>query len=344
MKRAATALAIVLVLGTQLLAQAPVHAHRTPDRWVRASDNTYLTFPEWFLVYSPREYAAWVRTRGPGDFPFLGHIREMWSGYVAVARAIPPTTPVNVGYHGMVWVICGSTTVEYGVRSIYEGIVGRMTEATVVGEPTNEDRLGARVAADYAAFLDVQPWYEFDYVDALHDLWLETPFTWRSPIRAIERRYALTTEYLAKAAYAQVLNAGTDAAYEPEILSTAIVVDHVPADVDLDTLHLEIVQRFDDGAALLNGPRYQAFTDVAIVLADHEVVFLEIAGNDTRILVSAHAPIGWDPPDARVLARQPISTEPTRERVIFDTPVRDLSTTLRAVREAGGQLEHVYDY
>jgi hypothetical protein len=331
---------LLLVLAAPGVAQAP-STRRTPDEWVRASDNTYLTFPEWwFLVYSPREYATWVRTRGPGDFPFLGHIREMWSGYFAVARAIPPETPVNVGYHAMVWVICGSTTVEYGVRSIYEGTVGRLTEATVIGETTNEDRLGARVAADYAAFLDVHPWYEFDYVDALHDLWLETPFTWRSPIRGIERRYALTTEYLAKAGYAHVLNAGTDAAYAPEISSTAVVVDRMPEQV----AGLEVVRRFEDGAVLLNGPRYQAFTDMAVTLADEGIAFEEIAGNDGRILVSAHAPIGWSPPDAHVLTRQPISTEPTRERVIFDTTVHDLSTTLRAVRAAGGELEHVYDY
>lgn len=344
MKRAFLVLALLsLALFVRPTAAQRHHERRTPERWVRASDNTYLTFPEWFLVYSPREYARWVEHRGPGDFPFLGHIREMWTGYAGVSRAIPSETPVNVGYHGMVWVICGSTTVEYGVRAIYEGLVGRLTEATVMGEPTAEDRLGARVAADYAAFLDVRPWYEFDYVDALHDLWFETPFTWRAPIRAIERRYALTTEYLAKAGYAQVLNAGTDAAYEPEILSTAIVIDHLPPEVDLDALDLEVVDRFDDGAVLLNGPRYQAFTDVAVALARQGVVFEEIAGNDGAILVSAIAPNGWTP-HARVLFRQPISTDPAMQRVVFDTPVRELSSTLEAVRAGGGTLEHVYDY
>jgi hypothetical protein len=268
----------------------------------------------------------------------------MWSGYAAVTRAIPDETPTNWGYHGMIWVIASSTTIEYGIRSIYEGLVGRLTEATVLGEPTAEDRYGARVAHDYAAFLDQAPWYDFDYVGALVGLWAETPFTWRAPIRAIERRYALSTEYLVKAAYAQMLRAGSDATYGEEILRTAFVVDRLPADVDLEAMHVEVARRFDDGAVLLTGPRYQAFAGVATELADRGVRFEEIAGNDGRILVSAHAPIGWSPPDARVLVRQPISTEPARERVVFDTTVPDLSATLRAVREAGGELEHVYDY
>lgn len=335
--------ALVVAVAVRGTAQeAPLR--RTPERWARASDNTYLTFPEWFLVYSPREYAEWVETRGPGDFPFLGHVVEMWTGYADAARAIPDETPTNWGYHAMIWVICGSSTVEYGIRSVYESTVGRLSEATAMGVRTSEDAYGARVAHDYAAFLDQAPWYDFDYVEALRGLWLDTPFTWRAPVRALERRYALTTEYLAKAGYAQLLRAGSDAAYGEEILLTAFVVDRLPDDVDTAALGLEVVQRFDDGAVLLTGPRYQAFAGVATELAAHDVRFLEIAGNSGPILVTALAPIGWSPPEARVLFRQPLSTDASRERVAFDTQVADLTTTLEAVRDAGGALEHVYDY
>jgi hypothetical protein len=109
-------------------------------------------------------------------------------------------------------------------------------------------------------------------------------------------------------------------------------------------MHLTVVQRFDDGAVLVTGPRYQAFMEVARVLGERGVRFEEIAGNAGPILVTALAPIGWSPPSARVLFRQPISTRPNRERVAFETTVPDLTTTIRAARAAGGTLEHVYDY
>ena len=48
----------------------------TPVEHVRGADQTYLTFPEWFLVHSPAEYAAHVKQHAPSDFPFWGHIGQ----------------------------------------------------------------------------------------------------------------------------------------------------------------------------------------------------------------------------------------------------------------------------
>src|SRR5262249_59745368 len=46
----------------------------TPMEHRRGGDQTFLTFPEWFLVYSPAEYAAYVTDRAPSRFPFIGHV------------------------------------------------------------------------------------------------------------------------------------------------------------------------------------------------------------------------------------------------------------------------------
>ena len=68
----ATLLALAAGDSAALRADEPV----TPPEHRRGAEQTLLTFPEWFLVYSPAEYAAFVKTSPPSEFPFLGHILD----------------------------------------------------------------------------------------------------------------------------------------------------------------------------------------------------------------------------------------------------------------------------
>lgn len=337
-RRWALALSALALIAVSAAAQRRDEI-RTPERYRRSLAYTYLTFPEWFLVYSPEEYANTVEREEASRFPFVGHVGQIWGGYATIASAIPEDVPPDYAYHGMVWVIAGSTTAEYAVRAAYESVIGRVTEATVAGERTHEDRLGADVAREYERFLRQRAWYDFDYAGALRRLWVDTPFTWRSPLRALERRYALTSEYLFKLAYAQLLRGASDATWEGEDFSERTVVL-----LEREAPRVEVIERYDDGAVLAALPRYEAFTPASLALARAGAAFLEIAGNTGPILVSARVPAGHDP-GARVLLRQPILTSEGRERVVLEVPVAGLSGLLRELEATEAvELEHVYDY
>ena len=103
------------------------HAVATPvDR--RGEEQTFLTFPEWFLVFSPAEYAEFVRTHTPDEFCFWGHIGQLWSSYGQVIHQTRARgEPTNWGYHVMIMVIGVSTTAEYAIRSAYEQLIGRIS-------------------------------------------------------------------------------------------------------------------------------------------------------------------------------------------------------------------------
>src|SRR4051812_39894339 len=116
MMRAAALVAALSLISPALAEVAAPAEHR------RGPEQTYLTYPEWFLVHSPAEYAAYVRDHSPTRFPFVGHIRQFWGSYRAVTHATRDY-PFNFGYHVMVSVIGLSTTVEYGIRSAYETLV-----------------------------------------------------------------------------------------------------------------------------------------------------------------------------------------------------------------------------
>lgn len=318
------AIACLFLFGAAATASADGMRVREADR--RGEEQTYLTFPEWFLVFSPAEYAAMLRDRRPSEFPFFGHIGQFWGSY---ARIIGATRkyPVNAEYHTMIGVIGVSTTAEYGIKGAYETLIGRLTELTVPDSGTREDLLAARQAQDYVDFIRVRPWYEFDFVSPLKELWTRTPWWGTYPLRKWERRYALTSEWAAKAVYAALLETATRSAFALPTEQTAAIVGKPGQEMQI---------------AL---QRYQAFTDGAVRLAAQGVPFIEIAGNRDVILVSLLAPKGVaPPPGTRLFLRQPVNSPPGRERQVLEVPVANLSATLVVARNSGTFVEHVFDY
>jgi hypothetical protein len=332
-----------LLTLTALVAQAAPIV--TPLEHRRGEDQTFLTFPEWYLVHSPAELATYLAAdRDPSEFPWGGHIGQFWQGYRAVTHETRDY-PWNGGYHVMVSVIGGSTTVEYGLRAVYESTVGRLAEATSDGTPTAEEELGARVAQAYVDFIRIDPWYLFDFIAPLRTLWIETPAFGDNQLRKWERRFALTTEYLVKAGYAWLIKLGTQSVYEAAKPVTAVVLDRMPSPLAANLPELKRLEGAGD-TVLMTVPRYRAFMAYAQALAAQGIAFEEIAGNRGVIVASVIERADSAPTAAalRRLFTQPILTQPGWERRVIALPVAELSAQLRRWRAADVQVEHVYDY
>jgi hypothetical protein len=309
----------------------------------RGEEQTFLTFPEWFLVFSPAEYAEFVRAHTPDEFCFWGHIGQLWSSYGQVIHQTRARNePTNWGYHVMIMVIGVSTTAEYAIRSAYEQLIGRVSALS--GGRTAEDDFGAQVAQEYVDFIRVRPWYEFDFMARLKRLWTQTSLSGPHPFRKVERRYALTTEYLVKAAYGKIIEKATHTAYEKPIVTTSAVIDPWPA-CERVPANVALISQPKEGEALLALPRYQDFMTPAMTLAMCGADFKEIAGNHSVILVSALGPLGQaQPSDTEVMIRQPIITQPGKEREVLIIPVTKLASVLRDLNAQGLTLEHIFDY
>lgn len=337
----AVAAALCLLCAHVVAQPAPV----TPAEHRRGPEQTFLTYPEWFLVHSPAEYAVFLRDRSPSAFPYFGHIGQFWQAYAAVYEATKDY-PFNAGYHVMIMVIGISTSIEYALKSAYETVIGRLSELSRRHGMTAEDRFAARAAQDYVDFIRVRPWYEYDFVAQLRGLWRDTGWWGRDPVRKWERKYALTTEYVIKAAYGWIIGKLTRMGYQAPLPVTAVLVDRLPPDAATAVSGLQVLAQMGNGPALIAVPRYQAFTDCAIALAKRNVQFLEIAGNRSQILVSVLAPAQWRPPvpAQQVLFIQPILTRPSTQRLALTVAVDRLAETLRVLSAMPVEIEHIYDY
>ena len=315
----------------------------TPAEHRRRPEQTFLTFPEWYLVHSPAEYAAYLQdAKHPSRFPLFAHIGQFWQAYAAVTDE-NKAYPFNP-HGGQVEVVIGvSTTVEYGIKGLYEHTVGRISEATRAGQGlTPEERFAAKAARDYVDFIRMEPWYLFDFKSRLTQLW-QLPLSGANTIRRLERRFALTSEYLVKEGYARVIKCATRSIYEAPKPVTVVVLDRLPAaNQSLPEIKiLDVVG--DDIVATI--PRYEAFTDYSRWLAAEGVRFREIAGNHGEVVVSLLVPLGYHSPlpSARVLLSQPILTRANQQRVLLVIAVDQLSDQLRLENESV-RIEHIYDF
>ena len=306
----------------------------------RPEAQTYLTLPEWYVVFSADEYAAFLGKDRPSGFPYFRAVGQFWQAYYEVCTVAGDRYPFNSDYQLMLAVVGTSFTAENIVKGVYENTVGRLSEWSSSGTPTPEEEFGRQVAAEYGAFIHVMPWYEFPFWSKIGPLWATTPAE-PDTIRKVERRVALTTEYVIKAGYGWAIRQGAATVFTPEDLEIRTRAEGVTPEI---AASVEGVRIADDGAVIL--PRYEAFTRVMPRLVERGVSFTEIAGND-EIMLTVLAPGDWRPSggNAEILFRMPILTEPERTRVAIRVPVRSLHTVLGEVAGGNGAaLEHIFDY
>lgn len=312
----------------------------TPAADLRPPDQTFLTFPEWYLVFSPEEQADYFATRTASGFPYMSHVRQFWQSYGIVSDQIRDNFPYNRGYHFMIWVIGGSTTVEYMMKSAYESTIGRITDT---GENlSDEDKFYGRFTRDYVDFIKDRPWYEFDFRSRLASLWRDTPIVGPHFLRSIERKYFITSELIAKALYGAMIKLGTKTVYSEALPSTVVVLDSLSGNCP----SAPDAKARPDGSSLVSLPRYDRFAKAATDLARCDARFREVAGNTSAILLTVLVPREWEcvMPEARELFTQPIITKPSTKRVAIATPVAELHTVLKELDRQGVRVEHVFDY
>ncbi|HEU4996986.1 MAG TPA: FAD-binding oxidoreductase [Gemmatimonadaceae bacterium] len=317
--------------------------------YARDEGQTFLTHPEWYIVYSSDEYAEWLQTRLPTDFPYASSIAQFWINYREAAAQTRNVYPFNTGYHVMLGVIGASYSAELALKGLYENTVGRLSGLAAGGELSEEDRYAAEVAADYGRFIHVRPWYEYPFASKLRGLWTDVP--WRGPalVRKWERKAFLTAEYGIKAVYATLITLGTHAAYEPQTDRMQMVVTGWTDLVATRHPAIKTVVRLDSAFTVVAAPRYDEFRDAVQELATSKdrVRISEIAGN-REICITGVAPSGWKyQGPGRVLFNLPLPTDTARKRVTMRVPVVELLpvlATLHAMRDKGLSVDHVYDY
>jgi hypothetical protein len=306
----------------------------------RRESDSYLSYPEWHIVYAYDDLAAVLRRGDESDFAYLPQIASFWKSFCALNRVVTAREPAGLDTKLMLYTIGWSFSVEMALKGAYETTVGRLFEWLRGADKTAEDRFIAADFDRYAAFLRQTPWYEYPFASRLGAFWRETPLGGDGLARKLERRMAFSLEYGLKAVYAKLIGFASATALGAadleiqSIVSKAIVGERV-----------EVLRDLAPGRLLIRTPRYQIYTDLIVALARAGGDVVEIAGNDD-ILVTVLAPSSplATVDGLRELFSLPIQSAPGRRRVGVDVRVAQLAVVIRTLEAGGFVVEHIYDY
>ena len=313
--------------------------------YARRESDSYLSFPEWHIVYAYEDLAGVLQRGNESEFAYGRQIVGFWRSLCRLTGVVTARERVATDTKVMLYTIGWSFTVELALKGAYEKTVGRLFEWWRGPDKTAEDEFVARDMQAYARFLHQTPWYAYPFTARLLDFWRSTPWQGGHRLRKLERRGLVTTEYGVKAVYGAVIGyASTTAlgAADQEILTVVTGLDATDAAQEPT---LKFVRVLGGGRTLVRTPRYQAYTDLLVRLARRGRNVVEIAGNQ-RILVTVLAPAGPLPrlPGVDELFEAPLQSRPERRRIGLDVAVPQLAATIRALEKAGVSIEHIYDY
>ena len=311
----------------------------TKSEWQRAEANTYLTYPEWHIVYAYEGLAKVIKTGDEYQFPYVQSIGSFWSSFCTLNQEANRHGDAEFAHRATIHIIGVSFTIEMGMKALYEETVGRIAAFIRGNEKTPQDQVVAAKAEEFGAFLHQVPWYKFDFETANRDLW-SAPVT---GFRSWERRLAMGGEWKAKAAYAKAIGSLVAATGEAKLDIYSVVNGLTITDLSA-MKDVKIIQELPEGI-LINTPRYTIFSNLIVDIISKGGKVVEVAGND-EIMLSATAPAGssrTELKNGRFLLGLPRDGFDD-ERVLINAKVADLNLLLPELVSHNILLEQLYDY
>jgi hypothetical protein len=311
----------------------------TEAAFQRREANTYLTYPEWHIVFAYDGLAQAVKSGDEYAFDYFPSISRFWSSTCTLMRVADERGGADWDTRSMIHTIGVSFTAEMTVKAVYEETVGRMTAWIRGSRKTPQDLVVVAMANDYSSFLRQTPWYMYPFDREAKKLWDAPVDQW---IRGWERRLGIGLEFKAKAAYAKVIAQAVAATGEAQLVIRSIVTG-LDAAALAKLPNVKVIASRENGVEI-ETPRYDIFTRLLVEIAQQGGRIREIAGND-EIMVSLTVPDGSTvrvEPGTLLLRMKRDGI--AGDRVLVNVKVSELATFLLQHASGDPGLEHVFDY
>jgi hypothetical protein len=310
----------------------------------RKQNNTFFTFPEWYIVYSFEDFGRFLDRSSESHFNYFGHIFGFWRSFCTINQAVPPSDESLADVKTMIYVIGISYSTEYAIKGLYENTIGRVFEWIRGETRTPQDEYARAVLQDYSAFLYTIPWYKYPFrekLDGLMAISAPTP----SSLRTWERDFALGAEYFVKIGYAALIQKALDAGGDDEPRDIMFVVASLPPQALAKEPRIKPIRALDAQWQLVQAPRYKALTEILQGLLDQGIGLAEIAGNhDILTTVIAPDAAKLDIKGTTELFSLELDARPGFRRAGLKARVDQLVDINRELKARGASIEHFYDY
>lgn len=309
--------------------------------YFRDEAQTFLTVPEWYLVFNPKEYADFLEAgHNPSDFPFYASMDEYWKLYDRSMKLVSQAYPPNEEYTTMLDVIGVSITMEYTGKMLYENTIGRVFSWFSNGTASDQEKAIIRAQRAYSDFIYDKAWYEFQFMPWVKEVWGVSNQADSNWLRKVERMLFFTLEFTFKAAYATLIDWAAQASYEEPVTDIYLLVSQA------DSLQHPAVKVIAEqgGEKIVAIQRWGTFTKTVLELAEEEMTIREIGGNDeivVSVLQSAQSSVLLE---GELLYESGVVSNPTQKRMVYRIAVSQLLPYVRDAQRNGIEVEHIFDY
>ena len=311
----------------------------TDPAFQRTETNTYLTYPEWHIVFAYDGLAQTLKSGDEHSFDYVRSVAGFWGSTCALMRIAREQGGAEPDTRVMIHTIGASFTVEMLAKAAYEETIGRLTAWWRGPRKTPQDAVVAAMASDYAAFLRQTPWYRYPFHQKARELWA-API--EQSVRGWERRLGIGLEFETKRVYATVLGAAVAATGQADQTIRSVVTG-IDAAALARIPGVKTIARRPAGIEI-ETPRYDLFTRILVEIARQGGAIREIAGNDD-IMVSMTVPEGTAGTIRHGTVLVIIKRDAVPgERLLVRIGMADLATFLNAYPLGDPGLEHVFDY
>lgn len=310
----------------------------------RMEANTFLTYPEWHIVYAYEGLAKVLENNDEYAFDYFKSISSFWSTYCSLNKMANRYGGGDFNTRGTIHTIGVSFTLELLLKAAYEETIGRVFAAVRGNTKTSQDVYSGLMAKDYAKFLLQEPWYKYDFDTAINELWAEPIEDFSNGwSRSWERRLALSGEWKAKSGYAGVIASAVSAAGDAKIVIQSVVTNL--SNEQLVAIKNVTVVSSAASEIIIQTPRYRDFFNAIVDISNEGGVVKEIAGND-EVMISAIVKADYDLSifkNGRIVSRMSRDGyDDDRILILIDTS--KLNSLVKSSAVLNIQLEHIYDY
>lgn len=311
--------------------------------YFRDEAQSFLTVPEWYLVFNPKEYAEYLEAgNNPSGFPFYASIDEYWTLYDRSMKLVSHAYAENDEYNTMLDVIGVSITLEYTAKMLYENTVGRFFSWFANGTASDEEKVIIAAHRAYSDFIYDKAWYEFKFLPWVKKVWGVSNTAESNWFRKMERTLFFTVEFTFKAGYAKLIEWGAKASYEEPVTDIYLLIS--TADTLQNSPDLRIMHEQSD-RKIISITRWGMFTKTIAALADKNINIVEIGGND-EIVVSLLMDNEQSNPfkGNQLLYKSNIVSNKKIERHVYLLPVDRLLPFVKQAKAGDIEVEHIFDY
>jgi hypothetical protein len=120
----------------------------------RAEGDSYLTYPEWYIVHAYADLAGVTRQSSESHYDYLDAVTTFWSSLCRATQTARRAGPVTFDQRVTDYIIGVSFSLEMAVQGLYERSIGALTAWLRGAQKTPEDAFNQRFLDDYAKFLE----------------------------------------------------------------------------------------------------------------------------------------------------------------------------------------------